>query len=131
MANMLDGHIAEYLRISDDDADLGGEKKESSSIANQRKVLQDYISRHPEFADHTVKEFLDDGFSGVNFHRPGVQNLLKEVQEKKIACIIVKDDCVIKARTPQPLENRHFLRISAKFRAILRPQRTAHIIGNS
>ncbi len=91
MANMLDGHIAEYLRISDDDADLGGEKKESSSIANQRKVLQDYISRHPEFADHTVKEFLDDGFSGVNFHRPGVQNLLKEVQEKKIACIIVKD----------------------------------------
>ncbi len=28
MANMLDGHIAEYLRISDDDADLGGEKGE-------------------------------------------------------------------------------------------------------
>ena len=38
-----------------------------------------------------MKEFVDEGISGVNFHRPGVQRLLKEVREGKIFCIVVKD----------------------------------------
>ncbi len=65
------------------------------------------------------------------FNRPGFKEMLSDIEAGLVGAVIVKDDCVIKARTPQPLENRHFLRISAKFRAILRPQRTAHIIGNS
>lgn len=128
---MDSGYLATYLRISDDDIDLGEDKRESNSILNQRRVLENYISNHEELSQYPVKEFVDDGVSGVSFNRPGIQSLLNEVKEKKVACIVVKDDCVIKARTPQTLENRHFLRISAKFRAILRPQRTAHIIGNS
>lgn len=88
---MKEGYIAEYLRISDDDGDLGEAKKESDSIRNQRSVLQYFISQHKELAGYPVREFLDDGFSGVNFNRPGVQGLLREVREGKIACIIVKD----------------------------------------
>ena len=42
-------------------------------------------------ANYSVREFLDDGYSGVNLRRPGVQKLLKEVQEGNVACIIVKD----------------------------------------
>lgn len=88
---MLEGYIAKYLRISDDDEDIGSNKMESDSIVNQRKVLEYYIEHHPELSKHPVMEFLDDGFSGVNFHRPGVQRLLKEVKENRVACIVVKD----------------------------------------
>lgn len=88
---MPDRYVAEYLRISDDDEDIGGKKLESESIGNQRKVLEDYRKNHEKLAGLPVKEFLDDGFSGVNFNRPGVQRLLKEVRENRIACILVKD----------------------------------------
>ena len=88
---MIDGYVAKYLRISDDDVDVGKGKDESGSISNQRGVLQYFISNHEELSKYPVKEFLDDGYSGVNFNRPGVQNLLKEVKENKVACIVVKD----------------------------------------
>lgn len=88
---MLEKYIAKYLRISDDDEDIGKNKLESDSIVNQRKVLEYYIEHHPELSKYPVTEFLDDGFSGVNFHRPGVQRLLKEVRENRVACIVVKD----------------------------------------
>ena len=88
---MLNGYVAEYLRISDDDVDIGEVKRESDSINNQRKVLQCYIHNHRELSGYPVKEFRDDGFSGVNFNRPGIQRLLKEVRQNKVACIIVKD----------------------------------------
>ena len=88
---MNDGYVATYLRLSDDDEDLGGEKGESDSILNQRRVLENYISDHDELAQYPVKEFVDDGVSGVSFNRPGIQSLLNEVKEKKVACIVVKD----------------------------------------
>lgn len=88
---MLEGYIAKYLRISDDDEDIGSNKLESDSIVNQRKVLEYYIEHHPELSKYPVMEFMDDGFSGVNFHRPGVQRLFKEVKENRVACIVVKD----------------------------------------
>lgn len=91
MMHLKKGYIAEYMRISDDDGDIKGAKKESDSIRNQRDVLQYFISQHTELSEYPVKEFLDDGFSGVNFNRPGVQELLKEVREGKIVCIVVKD----------------------------------------
>lgn len=88
---MKDGYLAIYLRISHDDGYLEADKVESISITSQRKVLQYFISKNSELSQYPVKEFLDDGFSGVNFNRPGIQKLLKEVREGKISCIIVKD----------------------------------------
>ena len=129
----MNGYIvAKYLRLSSEDDDLNQTGKlESNSISNQRDLLDYFIARAPDFAGATVIEFCDDGWSGKNFERPAFQDMIAQAQKGGINCILVKDDCVIKARTPQTLENRHFLRIGAKFGAILRPQRTAHIIGNS
>lgn len=84
-------YLAKYLRISEDDEDMGEGKRESDSIANQRKVLDAYIAGHGEFAGYPVKEFVDDGVSGVNFKRPAVQELLNEVRTGNVFCIIVKD----------------------------------------
>lgn len=113
-----------YERLSRDD-NLDGD---SYSIQNQKKLLTK-VAKEKGYTN--LVHFFDDGISGVTMDRPGFQSMLQEIEKGKAAAVFVKDDCVIKARTPQTLENRHFLRIGAKFGAILRPQRTAHIIGNS
>ena len=90
---MRDYTIAKYLRISSEDADLKNSvKMESNSISNQRNLLNSYISRIPEFAGAKVVEFCDDGWSGKNFDRPAVQEMLRQAQQGKIQCIIVKDN---------------------------------------
>jgi len=84
--------IARYLRLSSEDIDLKESKKtESNSIANQRGVLNAHIEKIPEFSDAKVIEFCDDGWSGKNFERPGVQEMLTQVRQGKIQCVIVKD----------------------------------------
>jgi DNA invertase Pin-like site-specific DNA recombinase len=84
--------IAKYLRISSEDIDLDGQDKfESNSIANQRNYVNDYIAKIPEFINCTVIEELDDGRSGTNFDRPGVQRLIALAQAGKVQCIVVKD----------------------------------------
>lgn len=84
-------YVAKYLRISEDDDDMGAWKRESNSISNQRKMLDSYIAAHEELSKYPIKEYVDDGVSGVNFHRHGVQNLLAEVRGNNIYCIVVKD----------------------------------------
>ena len=84
--------IARYLRISSEDTDIKSSAKlESNSISNQRNLLNDYIKRIPEFDRAEVIEFCDDGWSGKNFDRPAVQEMLRQVRQGKIQCIIVKD----------------------------------------
>ncbi len=79
--------IAVYLRVSKKEKS----EKESSSIKNQRNLLLQFIENQKEFIDSSILEFLDDGYSGTNFQRPGVLQLLKQVKEGKINCIVVKD----------------------------------------
>lgn len=84
--------IAEYLRLSSEDIDLKETKKtESNSISNQRALLNTHIGKIPEFSDAEVIEFCDDGWSGKNFDRPAIQEMLAQVRQGKIQCVIVKD----------------------------------------
>ena len=84
--------VAKYLRLSSEDADLNKtEKLESNSISNQRNLLDSFISRTPDFSGAAVTEFCDDGWSGKNFERPAFQEMIAQVQQGKIQCIIVKD----------------------------------------
>lgn len=84
--------VAKYLRISDEDADMRSSgKEESSSIANQRDLLDSFIAEHTEFAGADIVEFCDDGWSGKNFERPGVRAMLEQVRRGNIQCIVVKD----------------------------------------
>lgn len=80
--------IAVYLRLSIED---DGEKEESNSILNQRKQILAYIHHDPLLCKCEVAEFCDDGCSGTNMNRPGMQNLLKEVKANRVSCVIVKD----------------------------------------
>ena len=61
--------IAIYVRLSLED----GTDQESASIVNQRHLLLDFIRNDPDLYGAKVVEFSDDGYSGKNFDRPGVQ----------------------------------------------------------
>ena len=74
-----------YLRLSKED----GDKLESDSISNQRKLIHRYLDQHPEFI--LVDELVDDGYSGANFHRPGMQQMLRRLEDGEADCVIVKD----------------------------------------
>lgn len=73
-----------YLRLSKDDERLG----ESLSIDNQRMILRNYVLSN---GGKVIVEYVDDGYSGTNFERPGVKRLLEDAQIGKIDTIVVKD----------------------------------------
>lgn len=84
--------VAIYIRLSLEDADVSGAGKlESESVTNQRKMLQDYVTANPAFADADVLEFCDDGYSGKNFERPGFTALIEAARSGRVQCIVVKD----------------------------------------
>ena len=73
-----------YERLSRDD-ELAGD---SSSIANQKKMLEDYAAING-YAN-TV-HFTDDGFSGGSFDRPGWKQMLSRIEDGSVGTVIVKD----------------------------------------
>lgn len=73
-----------YCRVSQEDMQTG----ESESIQSQKRILQMYADDH-HFAN--TRFFIDDGWSGKNFNRPAVQEMLEQVRQGKISCIVVKD----------------------------------------
>ena len=73
-----------YLRLSRDD----GTDNESMSISNQRDLLTDYIIERGWEIEDT---YIDDGFSGTTFDRPGFQRLIEDIESKRINMVIVKD----------------------------------------
>lgn len=73
-----------YCRLSQEDAREG----ESNSIANQRAILAKYAK---ENGFGNTQFFVDDGFSGVVFDRPGFLSMMEGVKNGSIKTIIVKD----------------------------------------
>lgn len=70
--------IAFYLRLSIADGDLGkNEKDESNSIENQRLLLQSYLTMM-EMPEDNIAEYVDDGYSGLNFNRPSFQRMIED-----------------------------------------------------
>ncbi len=77
--------VAEYIRLSRED----GDKTESDSISNQRRLIADYLNDKQEFTCHDT--YVDDGYTGTNFNRPEFQRMIADIEAKKINCVIVKD----------------------------------------
>ena len=78
-------NTAGYLRISRED----GDRAESDSIVNQRKLLERYIGEHPEL--HLVSYYQDDGYTGTNFDRPAFRRMEADIAQGRIDCVLVKD----------------------------------------
>ncbi len=80
--------MALYLRLSKEDGDL---VDESNSITNQRYILHRYLDGIQELSGYQCKEYVDDGYSGRNFERPGVKQLLEDIKANRVYGIAVKD----------------------------------------
>ena len=73
-----------YLRLSNEEAAEG----ESSSIKNQRMIIQDYCDRNDIIL---ARVFADDGWSGGNFDRPAFQEMIALLEQGKANIVITKD----------------------------------------
>ena len=83
--------IAMYLRLSHADNDIkAGDKDESNSIENQRELIRHFIEKRSDL-EGEVTEYVDDGYTGTNFERPGFMRMVEDAKAGKIHTIIVKD----------------------------------------
>ena len=73
-----------YCRLSKDDAGEG----ESSSISTQKSILTDYCTVNNL---NIYDIYVDDGYSGLNFNRPGFQEMMADAEAGHINMIITKD----------------------------------------
>lgn len=78
--------LAFYLRLSKADR----EKEESNSIDAQRELLWQSLYKYG-FSKERVIEYIDDGYSGKNFNRPGITRLFQDMEQGRIQTILVKD----------------------------------------
>lgn len=75
-------HVALYIRLSVED-----NKKRGCSVENQKLVLNDFLSDKPDFVVYDT--YIDNGATGTNFHRPGFQQMLSDIEAGHINCVIV------------------------------------------
>lgn len=76
---------AAYIRLSYTD----DRSSESDSVTNQRKLIKNFIEHNPDI--EIVSEKIDDGYSGIIFDRPAFKEMMQDVTDGKINCVIVKD----------------------------------------
>lgn len=74
-----------YGRRSFDD----GENSESYTITNQKALIESFIENKSNIIIEDY--YIDDGYTGTNFDRPGFKRLMQDVVNGKINGIIVKD----------------------------------------
>ena len=77
--------VAEYIRLSRED----GDKAESDSIGNQRKLIADYLKGKNDFVLYNI--YVDDGYTGTNFKRPAFLRMIEDIEAGNVNCVIVKD----------------------------------------
>lgn len=74
-----------YIRLSRDD----GDKLESNSVTNQREILREHLKLHPDIELYDI--YIDDGWSGTSFDRPGFIRMMDDIHAGNVNCVIVKD----------------------------------------
>ena len=74
-----------YTRRSFDDLD----DSESNTIVNQKNMIIEFLNNLPNVT--IVEYYVDDGYSGTNFNRPGFQDMMNDIKNGRINTIVVKD----------------------------------------
>ena len=78
-------NVGIYIRLSREDDD---KTFESESITNQKSLLSQYVKENNL---RVYDYYIDDGFSGTNFDRPGFKRLLEDIELKRVNMVITKD----------------------------------------
>jgi len=73
-----------YCRLSLED----GRDNESMSISNQKLLLSDYAEKN---GLTPYEYYVDDGYTGRNFNRPGFQRMLSDIEAGTVGTVLTKD----------------------------------------
>ena len=84
ISNPKDYHVALYIRLSKEDENEGA----SGSVTNQQSLLHAFVREHRLDVYDT---YIDDGWSGTSFDRPGFQRMLRDIEAGKVNMVITKD----------------------------------------
>jgi DNA invertase Pin-like site-specific DNA recombinase len=77
--------MALYMRLSRED----GDRAESESIENQRRLLYGFMQK--KCPDWDCTEYIDEGYSGTTFNRPSFVRLISDIERGAIEGVAVKD----------------------------------------
>lgn len=77
--------VGVYRRLSVED----GEDEMNNSIGNQKKIADDYVLHTPFL--HIEKYYADNGYTGMNYKRPGFEEMMNDLEKGIIDTILVKD----------------------------------------
>lgn len=80
----LKPNVGIYCRLSREDED----SSQSSSIQNQKEFLTDYANKNNW---NIYDYYIDDGYTGTNFNRPGFKRMINDIENKLINIVITKD----------------------------------------
>ena len=75
-----------YVRLSQEE--FGKDKEFSTSIYNQLGFIKSFATTMGLSVD---KEYIDDGYSGTNFDRPGFEQLKEDIENGLVGVILTKD----------------------------------------
>ena len=84
ISNPKDYHAALYIRLSKEDENEGP----SGSVTNQQSLLHAFVRKHRLDVYDT---YIDDGWSGTSFDRPGFQRMLRDIEAGRVNMVITKD----------------------------------------
>ena len=88
---LFEKYDVQYLRLSKEDGDVvDGTLEESCSIHSQRTCIHRFL-QESGFPMDSLEEIVDDGYSGTNMNRPGMQQLLRMIERGQVRTIIVRD----------------------------------------
>ena len=71
-------NAAVYIRLSRED----GDKEESDSVGNQRKLLTEYVNKHDDFILYDV--YIDDVITRTNFDRPDFHKMIADIENNNV-----------------------------------------------
>ena len=81
--NKTEWKVALYMRISEQETD-----SEKNSIHNQIEILKSLAFKKDL---RISKKYIDNGITGGNFDRPAFNDMIQDIQEGRINCVMVKD----------------------------------------
>lgn len=70
-------------------ARLSVEQNDNDTIETQIAFLKNYVSERNEFTVFNI--YMDHGYTGTDFDRPGFTKMMSDVRAGHIQCIVIKD----------------------------------------
>lgn len=77
-------NAALYIRLS---VEFNGQR--GDSLETQKKIMESFAALHPDIQVSGI--YTDNGITGRTFERAAFQQMLADIEDGKINCIIVKD----------------------------------------